>query len=87
MGSAPNAVDAPELYPNPATNNLNIKWKNYSIKKAEILDLSGRKLIEKHIANNSTDVISTDVSTLSQGIYYVKVQSDTNTKMLKFIKQ
>ncbi len=82
-----NDVDAPELYPNPATNNLNIKWKNYSIKKAEILDLSGRKLIEKHIANNSTDVISTDVSTLSQGIYYVKVQSDTNTKMLKFIKK
>ncbi|WP_077418848.1 T9SS type A sorting domain-containing protein [Chryseobacterium sp. JV274] len=66
------------IYPNPVKNILNInigQLKDYS---AEIIDVSGRNILKTTIKGNKIDV-----SSLEQGVYYLKIGSITN----KFIKE
>ena len=63
---------ATSLYPNPATDFLNIK-SNYSekIKKIEFYNTLGQLVYCENVSNNSN--VKIDVSNLKKGIYFVKV--------------
>ncbi len=65
------------IYPNPVSNSLFLKG-NKDIESIEIFDTNGKKLITKRNEN------TVDVSQLSAGIYFVKVN---NRETLKFIKK
>ena len=65
------------IYPNP-TSNLLFLTGNTAIKSAEIFNTNGNKLITKMVEN------SVDVSGLSAGIYFIKLN---NTETFKFIKK
>jgi hypothetical protein len=65
------------IYPNP-TSNLLFLTGNTAIESAEIFDTNGKKLITKMVKN------SVDVSELSAGIYFIKLN---NTETFKFIKK
>lgn len=79
------AVDKPvEIYPNPATTELNIRSadnNNYQFSYS-IIDIYGR------VAENSTLVTPAviDVSRLTKGIYFIRVSEKNNVSTLKFIK-
>jgi hypothetical protein len=71
------------LYPNPSKNKLYLKSVNkYS--DGIITDVSG-KIISHNLINASEKII--DVSQLSKGIYFLKLTSHTEVKILKFIKE
>jgi hypothetical protein len=71
------------VYPNPATDQLNIEMDN--LKSVEIMDIAGR-LIRSNTSNNK--MISLDVSNLNRGIYLVKVKDTNNvSSMKKFTKE
>ncbi|MBP9068415.1 MAG: CotH kinase family protein [Bacteroidia bacterium] len=60
-----------EIYPNPASDVLNVNYKNSSmvLKKLEVYDITGRKLL-------GTDIISSakiNTSTLQNGTYLIHV--------------
>jgi hypothetical protein len=65
------------IYPNPTSNILNISGDN-TIEFLQIFDVSGKQLISKKDSN------SVDVSTLSKGTYFMKLN---NKETLKFIKE
>ena len=68
------------LYPNPVNNTLNIALDT-AISKVVIYNLQGQKVKE-----SSTEQVQ--VSTLSQGIYLIKIEDENgNTAMKKFIKK
>ena len=68
--------DVVQIYPNPAKNSLTINYLN-SNPKFKLFDTSGKLLIK----GNGSEV---DLSTLSKGIYFIKVE---NNKPIKIIKE
>ena len=71
------------IYPNPVQNELFVEVKNEKITKIDIIDFSGKVI--KSIANSTTKSI--DVSELKQGIYVLKVSTETGVSTNRFIKQ
>lgn len=71
------------IYPNPTKDIVNIKLPegDFTIK---IMDLSG-KIIERYSYINTNESI--DLSTLSSGIYYVKIESDHFVHIEELIKE
>jgi len=65
-----------KIYPNPVKDELKIESGNLTIKKVEILDITGK------VVGNSSNV-----SALSQGIYFVKLETDKGTVTQKFVKE
>ncbi len=75
-----------QVYPNPAATEVKLffeydeRWKG---KKLQILDITGRVVINKIIAS---PVETIDVSRLSSGTYFVIAQKDDEKLHAKFIK-
>lgn len=69
------------IYPNPATDILNIKT-NLTVIEATVIDSSGRLLLK--VKNPSNKI---DVSKLSTGNYILQLTSKENSKSFKFIKK
>lgn len=90
-GSSPNLKSetfvASELsiYPNPATDVLNISFKNnaYEIKSTQVFDITGRLLFDATVVNNSIDIKSLAIGT------YVLVIKNSEGKQIskKFLKE
>lgn len=71
------------LYPNPSAGIVNIEFINGLTKTIQIADVTGRIVSE---AVTSDDNIKIDISTLANGIYYFKIQSNKTTDCLKVVK-
>ena len=71
-----------QIYPNPVKDVLQIESGELRIDRVEILDLSGK--IVCHF-NNLTNQIN--VSTLLQGIYLIKIETDKGIVTRKFVKE
>ncbi len=69
------------VYPNPASSELNISAENYQ--RVEIYDIMGKLVFSQNAA-----ISQIDVSSLSQGTYYLKIYFQNNSiKNLMFIKK
>ncbi|MCO5269699.1 MAG: CocE/NonD family hydrolase [Brumimicrobium sp.] len=70
-----------KLYPNPTQGIVNIAW-NHPIKgNVQIISLDGQLLLQKEIHTDNYGT-SIDVSTLSKGIYLVRIPEMNQTKKL-----
>ncbi len=68
------------IYPNPATDYINILNVKHKIEKVAIFDLTGKQMI--------TDTKQKiNVSSLPSGVYLLSVKTETGIKNFKFIKQ
>lgn len=68
------------IYPNPTSDILNISLLNQSIKEVKIINLQGIN-VKEIITNNQIDV-----SDLTTGMYFVKIESEENSVIKKMIK-
>jgi hypothetical protein len=74
------------MYPNPATNVVNIKPKNdIAINSIQVTDINGR--IVKEINGSVSDNAQVNVSDLNSGVYFIKVQTDAGVGTSKIIKK
>ncbi|AOW16026.1 hypothetical protein LPB03_00490 [Polaribacter vadi] len=71
------------MYPNPATNKLNISAKE-TIQNADVFNVLGKKVMSVNVNDTKASI---DVSNLSSGIYLVKYNVGNTTGTAKFIKQ
>jgi len=71
------------IYPNPAINNLNIKFNNSidELKSVSIIDFSGREVGHGFEKNGNELVVS--VNELSSGIYFINVSTSSKTMSRK----
>ena len=75
-------INTVSIYPNPASNNLNVKSSNNSyIKNISIYDLKGSIALTKNISGLTETNIS--INSLQTGIYMVKVSSAKGTSIIK----
>lgn len=81
-----NQTDELKIYPNPATDILNVSISSNVAKPTEIdvFDLSGRKIQVSEINYDGYSPITTNVSTLSNGFYLLSVKNKHFTSTKRF---
>jgi hypothetical protein len=72
------------IYPNPASKELNFKFKNIDNQQytVEYIDVTGRVVKEVLVKNNANEVKSNIFSTLNNGFYLIKI-IDSNGNVIK----
>jgi hypothetical protein len=88
----PNAIENAEetenkivLFPNPVNNELKISLQNTENTEIEIIDLQGR-ILQKQIFNIANTELNINVSQLTKGLYFCKINNGKTTKTIKFLK-
>ncbi len=73
------------VYPNPTTENVYVNATNIDYTNAviEIMDVTGKVLRTQKMVSDITEI---HTANLFAGIYLVKVQSGTNMKVIKIVK-
>jgi len=70
------------IFPNPATNYINIDLKEGKAQSAEIYDVKGNLVIKK--TNNFDSKFTINTSNLTNGIYFIKILTDKEAITSKF---
>jgi photosystem II stability/assembly factor-like uncharacterized protein len=76
------------IFPNPAKGKFGVQSLKFEVENAtiELLDLNGRKLLEKQIPAGVGE-IEVDVSNLQSGIYFCKIKTESGSATKKLIIQ
>ena len=76
-----------ELYPNPASNDLNFHRLTNSIQSSdiEIFGMNGKLVFQERI-NNSSEYTTIDISQIPIGVYVLKVINGNSVSTMKFSK-
>jgi hypothetical protein len=78
------AVDF-KLYPNPSKDNFAIHLSNYaSDVQLTVFDVLGKKIVAKLLSGLTSSI---DVSKWNNGLYLIRVTSDSEAQTKRFIKQ
>lgn len=72
------------VYPNPTTKFWNISTNSQKILSVEVFDMAGKSVITKQPESLTTRI---DCSSLSAGIYIMKINTDNETTTQRLIKQ
>jgi hypothetical protein len=70
------------IAPNPATNEITIK-AGFDFNKVEVINYLGQSVISQNVINKMAKV---DISTLTNGIYFVRITSENGISVQKFVK-
>lgn len=84
LGNAIADYDNLSIYPNPAKEIITISLSNDNIRSIELIDFTGKKVLSQDM-DIETKTNSIDVSSLANGIYFIKIKSETNTTVTKKI--
>ena len=76
------ALSGISVYPNPTKGILNIKGLEVNLESVEIYSVTGKKVF-----NTTTNLKTINVSTIANGVYFLKLNTTNATKTIKFIKE
>jgi len=79
-----NTLELFSIYPNPVNNNVTIKT-TLNINAVEIINQLGQRVLlvnEANIVNNTINV-----STLSNGIYFMNISAEGKKQTIKIVKE
>ncbi len=83
LSTTSNEIVTASIYPNPATNVLNVNAIS-QISEVEISNLLGQSMGIQKVKSNNAQI---DISSLSAGTYFVRVTIDNASSVYKFIKK
>jgi len=83
LGIKGNEQVAFSIVPNPTSGNITISAEK-AFHTIEVISFLGQTVLSQYNANN---VVSLDVSALTNGVYFVRIISDNGTSVKKFVKQ
>lgn len=69
-----------DIFPNPTTGHITIENEEYSIQNVCVYDIYGKEVLNTEVGIPKTEV---DLSTQPNGIYIIKVQTDSGMYYLK----
>ncbi len=76
-----------ELYPNPAADQLNLVFDRTGETSIQIFDLAGRSVYSSLYNAGGFSNLSLDISNLSSGFYFLRVGTDHDAEVIRFIKE
>ena len=74
------------ISPNPSNGNFTIYTGNINLEELEVFDVAGKIILKKNniaLTNNSAQL---DLTSVSSGIYFVRIKSDNQTTVKRIIK-
>lgn len=76
-----------KVYPNPASSNVTVELNDYNggAIKVVLFDINGRNILSTTI-DASSSIKQIDISSLQNGVYFLKLDSDTISTTKKIIK-
>jgi hypothetical protein len=72
------------IYPNPSNGEFTVELNNGASKTIQVTDFTG-KLV--YTNTSSKDKVNVNISHLASGIYYIKIQSNNASEIIKMVKQ
>lgn len=72
------------LFPNPATKEIRVQSSKFKVESVEIYNVLGEKVFSQTTTGNQQTI---NVATLTPGIYFVKVKSEREEWVGKFVKE
>jgi len=76
-----------ELYPNPASDQVNLVFDRSGEIPVEIFDMTGRSVYSNRYHAYGFTKLTINVSHLKSGLYFTKVGRGDHTEVLRFIKE
>lgn len=75
------------ISPNPVTSTSKLTFLSKNSATASIIDITGRVVLNLTRTDNSTNIFTynIDASSLKDGVYFVKIQNNTNVEMKPFV--
>ena len=73
------------IYPNPSNGIFSVQLGEVIPKNIEIFDLTGKTIYTKNEFDNNKEVVL-NLSSISNGIYFIKIATETQSLVKKMIK-
>lgn len=74
------------VYPNPASGNLHVALKDNCPAELSVFDMMGRHLKSYHFNGLNHTSLESYLNGLSNGIYFIKAESDQGTQTIKLVQ-
>jgi hypothetical protein len=84
LNNAGSVLKGLSVYPNPTNGIVNIELNNGLNKNVTVTDINGKIV---YSTNSASDKMNVNLSGYSQGFYFVKIDSDGKTEIIKVLKQ
>ena len=75
------------LYPNPSEGNFYINWGDVKPNAIEVYDLTGKIVWSNYNVSNSSSEINLNLSSVQQGVYFVKISTENSSVVKRVIKK
>lgn len=83
LGLQENKQSSLQVFPNPSNGMLTIKHANEGIQRIELIDLSGKTVLQQSVSGNE---IRVEISSLKKGLYLLKVLSEKGYEVIRVEK-
>jgi hypothetical protein len=84
---APKAVHLLEVYPNPASDQLNVVLDHEGEIRISIIDITGRLLQSDTYHSGGFTTQTLNVSDLDPGLFFIRLEAGTESQVVRFIKE
>lgn len=81
VGIEENVMISTSVYPNPATDKINIQLNDFTNVKAELIDITGKVVMTQTLNNNS----EINVGDISRGIYTLRLVHEKNVQTIQVV--
>ena len=72
-----------KVYPNPSNNVWNFSVNNEVIENVQLIDITGKIILNQ---NNTSEVMTLDGTSLSNGIYFAKIKTNSGLQTVKLVR-
>jgi hypothetical protein len=69
-------------YPNPTTGTINVEYNSHTPVQFDVINMLGENVLSQNTNNTKNTTI--DVSSLTKGLYFLQMTTDSKTTSLKF---
>ena len=76
-----------DVYPNPATDYINVLLDTQADAKIRIFDMSGRMVYHQQLNTSGFNQLTIGINHLQNGIHTVIIETENTISRSKFIKQ
>jgi len=83
----PEAVQLLEVYPNPASDQLNVVLDHEGEIRISVIDIAGRMLQSNTYASGGFNTLNLNISDLDPGLFFIRLEAGTETQVVRFIKE
>jgi hypothetical protein len=83
----PDAVQLLEVYPNPASDQLNVVLDHEGEIRISVIDITGRMLQSNSYVSGGFNTQTLNISDLDPGLFFIRLEAGTKSQVVRFIKE